>query len=101
VIVADWGNPTALYYSQRKGWHFLAQFGKMPADSAEAITELEALRQQGANYIAFTRYLLYWLDTYVAFHAYLDTSYQRVKETQHYVIFDLAGTGGDKRGGKE
>jgi dolichyl-phosphate-mannose-protein mannosyltransferase len=101
VIVADWGNPTALYYSQRKGWHFLAQFGKMPADSAEATTELEALRQQGANYIAFTRYLLYWLDTYVAFHTYLDTSYRRVKETRHYVIFDLAGTGDDKRGEKE
>jgi len=101
VIVADWGNPTALYYSQRKGWHFLTEFGRMPADSAEAITELEALRQQGASYIAFTRYLLYWLDTYVAFQTYLDTSYRREKETQHYVIFDLADTKDVKRGGKE
>ena len=44
VLIADDGDPTALYYSQRQGWHFLQNFGRPPVDSEEAIHELEQRR---------------------------------------------------------
>jgi hypothetical protein len=90
VIVADGGDPTCLYYSRRKGWHFLESFGIVPADDQQAITELEKLRKQGGRYLVFPRYTMWWLDYYKDFHEYLDSGYQRVRQTPDYVIFDLA-----------
>jgi Dolichyl-phosphate-mannose-protein mannosyltransferase len=92
ALVADGGDPTCLYYSKRKGWHFLDNFGIAPVDSQQAITELEKFRKQGASYLVFTRYTAWWLDYYKDFQKYLDSQYLRVRQTEDYVIFDLAGT---------
>ena len=92
VIVADGGDPTCLYYSKRKGWHFLDNFGIAPADSQQAIIELEKLRKRGASYLVFTRYTGWWLDYYKDFQKYLDSRYPRVRQTEDYVIFDLMGS---------
>jgi len=89
IIVADGGDPTCLYYSKRKGWHFLADFGKPPIDSHEAITELERLRGQGADYLTFVRNTFWWLDYYHQFREHLDSRYRRIKVTEEYIIFDL------------
>ena len=40
--------------------------GHHPADSAEAIAHLEALRAKGAEYIVFPQTALWWLDYYDA-----------------------------------
>jgi 4-amino-4-deoxy-L-arabinose transferase-like glycosyltransferase len=55
LLIADDGDPTTLYYSQRRGWHFLQHFGRPPVDSEEAIDELEQRRTEGASYLVFTR----------------------------------------------
>ena len=91
ATVADGGDPTCLYYSKRKGWHFLDNFGIAPADSRQAIMELEKLRKRGAGYLVFTRHTVWWLDHYKEFQKYLDSRYRRVRQTEQYVIFDLAG----------
>jgi 4-amino-4-deoxy-L-arabinose transferase-like glycosyltransferase len=93
AIVADGGDPTCLYYSKRKGWHFLNGFGGPPKNSQQAITELEKLRKQGGRYLVFPRYTVWWLDHYKDFRSHLDSHYRRVGQTTDYVIFDLAERG--------
>ena len=61
-----------------------------PLDSAQAIMELEKLRNRGATHLVFTLYTVWWLDYYKEFADYLDSYYRRVSETEDYVIFDLA-----------
>jgi 4-amino-4-deoxy-L-arabinose transferase-like glycosyltransferase len=90
AIVVDGGDPTCLYYSKRKGWHFLDNFGIVPGNSQQAIIELEKLRKRGARYLVFPRYTVWWLDYYKDFRTYLDSRYRRVRQTTDYVIFDLA-----------
>jgi 4-amino-4-deoxy-L-arabinose transferase-like glycosyltransferase len=89
ILAVDEGEPAMIYYSQRKGWHFLSHFGALPRDSAEAISELEKYRGFGASYIVFDRYNLYWLDRYKDFQRHLDSHYKRVRETPDYIIFEL------------
>ena len=91
VVVADDGDPTALYYSRRKGWHFLrdGMFMGYPRDSQQAIMQLEQWRTEGASYLGFTQYAFWWFEYYTGFKEYLEARYQRVQETQDYLIFRL------------
>jgi 4-amino-4-deoxy-L-arabinose transferase-like glycosyltransferase len=90
VAVVDMGDPTAIYYSGRKGWHFPQDFGSPVAQDVEAIREVEALRREGARYLVFLRHTMWWLDRYPDFGRAVTTSYRRVQETEDYVIFDLS-----------
>jgi 4-amino-4-deoxy-L-arabinose transferase-like glycosyltransferase len=91
VIVADDGDPTAIYYSRRKGWHFLqdGMFKGYPLNSQQAIMQLEKWRAEGANYLGFTQYAFWWFNYYKGFQEYLDARYWRVRETKEYLIFSL------------
>jgi hypothetical protein len=89
LLIADDGDPTTLYYSQRRGWHFLQHFGRPPVDSGEAIHELEQRRTEGASYLVFTQNTCWWLERYPAFRAHLEARYRRVHETEAYLIFNL------------
>jgi 4-amino-4-deoxy-L-arabinose transferase-like glycosyltransferase len=89
VLIADDGDPTAFYYSQRRGWHFLQNFGRPPVDSEEAIHELEQRRTEGASYLVLTTNTFWWLERYPSFGAHLEARYRRVRETEAYLIFDL------------
>ncbi len=60
--MANNGEPTVIYYSERKGWHFFTHFGARPDNSAQAIHELEELRTQGASYFVLNEYTIWWLD---------------------------------------
>ena len=67
VVATDNGDPTVLYYAERKGWHFLEKDGIYdgePRDSAQAIADLEQLRSRGARYLVFTSDTSWWLDYY-------------------------------------
>jgi hypothetical protein len=94
VLIADYGDPTAIYYSRRHGWHFLQDFGSRPAESQHAIQELERLRMESASYLAFTSYSFWWLGVSQAFGEYVEARYRRVSETEAYVIFDIRGISG-------
>ncbi len=92
IFVMD-GDSSGIYYSKRKGWHAFddSNWG-IPLDSQQAINNLEKLRQRGASHLVFTQYTVWWLDFYDEFGEYLDSRYARVRQTNDYVIFDLAGT---------
>jgi len=94
VIVADDGDPRAIYYSQRKGWHLLrnGRFEGYPNDDQQAIALLEQFRRQGASYLAFPRDGFWWFDRYQGFKAYLETHYERVSGTDASVIFDVTSS---------
>ncbi|HEU4342514.1 MAG TPA: glycosyltransferase family 39 protein [Candidatus Binatia bacterium] len=89
----DGGDPTCIYYSKRKGWHFLENFGAAPIDSKQAIAELEQLKERGAAYLVLTRHQpWWWSERYDNFWSYLDSRYPRARDTEDYVIFELENT---------
>jgi hypothetical protein len=92
IVIADYGDPTAFYYGERKGWHFLekdAIYNGHPNTSADAITDLEHLRQQGATHIAFYSATIWWLDYYPEFAQHLAATSTVVESAQTYKIFEL------------
>lgn len=89
IITVDWGDPTTLYYSRRRGWHFLTNFGVAPDDSQGAIAELQRLVAGGARYLVFTQRTFWWLENYEEFRRHVRARYPPVRETSDYVIFDL------------
>jgi hypothetical protein len=91
VVVADDGDPRAIYYSRRKGWHFL-QDGLLkgyPHDAQDAIATLERLRSKGASYFAFPQQPFWRAEPYRGFEEHLEARYRPVHETSEYVIVDL------------
>jgi hypothetical protein len=78
----------------RRGWHFpqtedgLYWDGK-PADSADAISRLESLRQKGAGFLLFPNTAFWWLDHYSEFRRHLDSRYQRIADNDDCIIYDL------------
>ena len=84
VIAADNGNPTEIYYSGRKGWHFYN-----PTDGPAAVERLEEFRAAGADYLILTQYNFWWLDYYQELAERLEYRYGRAAETEDFIIFDL------------
>src|SRR6185295_16973604 len=92
IVIADYGDPTALYYAERKGWHFLETHGVYnghPNSSTDAIEDLRRLREQGADYIAFYSGTVWWLEYYPEFAQYLTESSTLVEKTPAYEIYAL------------
>jgi hypothetical protein len=92
VVVADFGDPTAFYYGQRKGWHFLEENGIYnghPADSAAAIADLADLRKRGADYLAFYSGTMWWPGYYQEFGQYLARTATIESDTPSYRIYRL------------
>jgi len=95
VLVVSKGDDDLLRFHDQVGAHFPqvdggVYSGHHPADSAEAINELEALRATGADFILFPRPALWWLEYYADFRIYLDSRYSRVCQTDDCVIYELA-----------
>jgi 4-amino-4-deoxy-L-arabinose transferase-like glycosyltransferase len=92
VVAADNGDPTVLYYAERKGWHFLEKDGIYdgePKDSAQAIVDLEQLRKRGASYLVFTSNTSWWLDYYEQLGQYVQRTATLVDETSEFKIYKL------------
>jgi GT2 family glycosyltransferase len=83
VIVISKGDHQLLTLAGRQAWHFPqtedgAYAGYYPANSAEAISHLEALRAKGAGYLLVPNTMLWWLKHYAEFKQHLDRHYQLV-----------------------
>jgi len=92
VAAADNGDPTVLYYAERKGWHFLEKNGIYdgePKDSAQAIVDLEELRKRGASYLVFTSNTSWWLDYYQEFGQYVQRTSTLAAATSEFKIYQL------------
>lgn len=78
------------HFPQGEGGSYL---GHHPAESEEAIANLEALRAQGAEYLLFPNPSRWWLDHYEALRHHLDDRYPRAWEDGDCVIYCLASPG--------
>ncbi|HEV3243927.1 MAG TPA: glycosyltransferase family 39 protein [Chthoniobacterales bacterium] len=92
VAASDNGDPTVLYYAERKGWHFLEKNGIYdgePRDSAQAIVDLEELRKHGASYLVFTSNTSWWPDYYEQLGQYVQRTATPMDETSEFKIYKL------------
>lgn len=95
VLVVSKGDQELLQFEGRSGWHFPqtgnnVYAGHYPASSAEAISHLEELRADGADFLLLPRPAFWWLDHYTDFKAHLESRYGVVTQPSNdCVIFDL------------
>jgi arylsulfatase A-like enzyme len=97
VLVVSRGEEALLHVGGRQAWHFPqaedgGYAGYYPADSAEAITHLEALRAKGAQYLLFPATAFWWLEHYVEFAHYLHQQYDQLLDDDNCVLFSLTGS---------
>jgi glycosyltransferase involved in cell wall biosynthesis len=90
VLVVSKGDEQLVRLDGRKAWHFPQDAtgtyaGYHPADSAAAITHLEALRLQGGQYLLLPRTSMWWLDYYREFGQHLEQRYR--------IVFQEEGVG--------
>ena len=94
MIVISKGDDELLKLEGRVGWHFPQledrRFaGFYPANSADAIAQLEALRAGGGEFLVIPRTAYWWLDYYREFDRHLRTRHRVVVEDEDCVLFDL------------
>ncbi|HMF45905.1 MAG TPA: glycosyltransferase family 39 protein [Candidatus Udaeobacter sp.] len=92
IVAADMGDPTILYYAERKGWHFLengAIYNGNPDDSEQAIENLERLRHGGATHFVFTKNTFWWTQSYPEFVAHLISDATLIEATPEFRIYKL------------
>jgi len=92
IAAADNGDPTVLYYAERKGWHFLEKGGIYDGDpdgATPAIVDLQQLREKGAKYVVLTSNTLWWLDLYPEFRDYLHANSTLIAATSEFRIYRL------------
>jgi GT2 family glycosyltransferase len=101
VLVVSRGDERLLSLVGPQAQHFPqiaegAYAGYYPADSAEAIAQLEDLRAAGAEYLLLPTTSFWWLDHYAGFRQHLEQRYSRAADDEACVIYGLNGsnTGG-------
>jgi hydroxymethyl cephem carbamoyltransferase len=94
VLVVSEGVDELLELNERTGWHFPQNEdgtfqGWRPADSRDAITMLEALRERGASHLAIPAANAWWLDFYDGFKRHLETHHRLALQDSRCLIFAL------------
>ena len=84
VLIPDGGDPSCIYYTGRKGWHFWS-----PKTNVDAIKAVEQYRTLGAMYLIIDADHLWWLDYYKGFAAYLEENYRKIVDHGRYLIVDI------------
>jgi hypothetical protein len=98
VLVVSKGDDELLNLYGRRALHFPqveggVYAGHHPADSAEAIAHLVALRAKGADYLVFPRPALWWLNHYAGLRQHLESEYSAiVRQKNTCVIYALGSS---------
>jgi glycosyltransferase involved in cell wall biosynthesis len=97
ILVVSKGDQKLIQFEHRRGWHFPrnsdgSYTGYYPADSVAAIRHLEALRAEGANYLAFPATASWWLEYYPELREHLRARYRELlRDGDTGILFDLSG----------
>jgi len=94
VAVVSRGDDDLLDLPGRTGWHFPADdagvwAGHHPADSAEAIAALDAVRRRGATHLVIPGPSHWWLDHYAAFTDHLRHRHRELAAAGDCAVFSL------------
>jgi hypothetical protein len=97
VLVVSRGDDALLKLRGLTAWHFPrakngGYAGHYPADSAEAIEHLEALRDKGAGFLFFPATAAWWLEHYTQFCRHLEREYRPLWRDDHGILYALAAT---------
>jgi hypothetical protein len=65
------------------------EYAGNPADSAEAIAQLEKLRAKGGQFLLFPEPYFWWLEHYKEFHEHLQRHAKRVHSDKDCIIYAL------------
>lgn len=87
----DLNGRTALHFPQDESGVYA---GYHPADSAQAVEQLERLRACGAGYLVLPSTSFWWLGHYIDFGKHLEARYRRVSADRYCMVYDLAEQGG-------
>jgi glycosyltransferase involved in cell wall biosynthesis len=98
VAVVSKGDPAAVDFEGRTGWHFpRAGDGKWagfhPADSHAAVEHLEMLRTGGATHLVLPSTSFWWLHHYEDLARHLDHDHRRVHADDDVVIVEFRQPG--------
>lgn len=99
LLVVSRGDNEFLRLGGRRAWHFPraddgGYAGHYPADSAEAVAHLEALRSEGAEYLLFPRTSSWWLDHYPGLESHLGrTCLRRTDVADLFTLYRLSPVG--------
>jgi GT2 family glycosyltransferase len=97
VAVVSKGDADLLRLGGRRAWHFPQDprggyAGHHPADDAEAIGQVEALRRQGATHLLFPAPSTWWLGHYAGLARHLESGRGAVvRKARVCVIYELGG----------
>ena len=94
VLVVSRGDDQLLQLGARRAWHFPrtpagVYAGSHPANSADAINHLKALREQGADFLLVPSTAWWWFDYYDEFARYLERSAKQIIRDESCVIYSL------------
>jgi len=94
IAVVSKGDESLLKLGDRRAYHFPADAtgryaGFHPADSAEAIAQLEEARAKGAGALVFPRPSFWWLEYYTGFQEYLNRRCRRIWSDETCRIYQL------------
>jgi GT2 family glycosyltransferase len=83
VLIVSRGDRELIRFASHRAAHFPqdgggSYAGHHPADSAEAIAQLERLREAGAQFLVFPPTARWWREHYEEFAAHLDRRYERI-----------------------
>jgi GT2 family glycosyltransferase len=98
VLVVSRGDDALLELESRQARHFPASAegswaGYHPATSEDAVTQLEAMRAEGGEFLLLPSTGLWWLDHYREFGEHLEANYPvLVRDTDACVIYSLNGS---------
>jgi GT2 family glycosyltransferase len=96
VVVASRGDDELLSFADQEGWHFPqtpegVYAGHYPANSDDAIEQLEALRERGADYFLLPKTSFWWLEHYRGLGEHLAERYPEILRDKACVVFALNG----------
>ena len=94
LLVVSKGDEDLVKLGDRDARHFLeddagAYAGYHPADSTEALSALDEMRGEGAEYLLLPATSFWWLDHYQDLAAHLEQRFRRVIGEECCVAFDL------------
>jgi glycosyltransferase involved in cell wall biosynthesis len=94
VAVVSKGDERLIELGDYEGWHFPqaddgVYSGYYPADTHDAIDQLQRLQAKGAEFLLFPNSAFWWLEKYDGLADYLAAQYAKIADGEHCILYEL------------
>ena len=95
LLIASENEDRLINLKDRTGMHFFqaadgTYAGHHPANGAQAVTQLEALRRKGADFLVLPKFSFWWLESYPELKSHLETRCQLVRGDRDCQLYALS-----------